>query len=313
MSLHVIECAVPTERLPRSRAFRTCSFRRTLRGLYPCAVSSFSSPHLCFLLFVLFCGLFATALVCHSFDFHLRSFFALVGASVRCVLLFVVSFCLLLLLRPVRVLTLALLPCFCPVPRLAAFSSYLPVLLALFFRRFTSLLPRTRSPRVRPFVFCSLLRARFVRARCFPLFLPPVSFASPPRACFRFLLLSALLFPASPVRACLFFSCVRLLVSFSCAVVLSFCLLVPCRRSLLSCLRRSLPLPFPATCPRLLPFARCGLRPFPRHCFLLSSLFPSSSVLDLHGEPGGTRTRDPVIKSHMLYQLSYRPSGGDTA
>src|ERR1035441_2912593 len=25
------------------------------------------------------------------------------------------------------------------------------------------------------------------------------------------------------------------------------------------------------------------------------------------GEPGGTRTRDPVIKSHMLYQLSYRP------
>ena len=28
------------------------------------------------------------------------------------------------------------------------------------------------------------------------------------------------------------------------------------------------------------------------------------------GEPGGTRTRDPVIKSHMLYQLSYRPSCG---
>lgn len=23
-------------------------------------------------------------------------------------------------------------------------------------------------------------------------------------------------------------------------------------------------------------------------------------------EPAGTRTRDPVIKSHMLYQLSYR-------
>lgn len=23
-------------------------------------------------------------------------------------------------------------------------------------------------------------------------------------------------------------------------------------------------------------------------------------------EPGGARTRDPVIKSHMLYQLSYR-------
>ena len=26
-----------------------------------------------------------------------------------------------------------------------------------------------------------------------------------------------------------------------------------------------------------------------------------------HGEPGGTRTRDPLIKSQMLYQLSYRP------
>ena len=25
------------------------------------------------------------------------------------------------------------------------------------------------------------------------------------------------------------------------------------------------------------------------------------------GEPGGTRTRDPLIKSQMLYQLSYRP------
>ena len=23
------------------------------------------------------------------------------------------------------------------------------------------------------------------------------------------------------------------------------------------------------------------------------------------GEPGGTRTRDPMIKSHVLYQLSY--------
>ena len=27
----------------------------------------------------------------------------------------------------------------------------------------------------------------------------------------------------------------------------------------------------------------------------------------LFGEPGGTRTRDPLIKSQMLYQLSYRP------
>ncbi len=26
-----------------------------------------------------------------------------------------------------------------------------------------------------------------------------------------------------------------------------------------------------------------------------------------NGEPGGTRTRDPLIKSQMLYQLSYRP------
>src|ERR1035441_1473926 len=26
------------------------------------------------------------------------------------------------------------------------------------------------------------------------------------------------------------------------------------------------------------------------------------------GEPGGTRTRDPVLKRHMLYHLSYRPS-----
>ncbi len=28
------------------------------------------------------------------------------------------------------------------------------------------------------------------------------------------------------------------------------------------------------------------------------------------GEPGGTRTRDPMLKRHMLYRLSYRPSGG---
>jgi hypothetical protein len=30
-------------------------------------------------------------------------------------------------------------------------------------------------------------------------------------------------------------------------------------------------------------------------------------MLDFTGEPGGTRTRDPLIKSQMLYQLSYRP------
>src|ERR1051326_2138635 len=28
---------------------------------------------------------------------------------------------------------------------------------------------------------------------------------------------------------------------------------------------------------------------------------------DLFGEPGGTRTRDPLLKRQMLYRLSYRP------
>ena len=28
-------------------------------------------------------------------------------------------------------------------------------------------------------------------------------------------------------------------------------------------------------------------------------------AIDLDGEPGGTRTRDPMIKSHVLYRLSY--------
>ena len=27
--------------------------------------------------------------------------------------------------------------------------------------------------------------------------------------------------------------------------------------------------------------------------------------IDLYGEPGGIRTRDPLIKSQVLYQLSY--------
>lgn len=31
-------------------------------------------------------------------------------------------------------------------------------------------------------------------------------------------------------------------------------------------------------------------------------------MLFLKSEPAGARTQDPVIKSHMLYQLSYRPS-----
>ena len=48
-----------------------------------------------------------------------------------------------------------------------------------------------------------------------------------------------------------------------------------------------------------------------RHYSVTASLAVVIKVLiikDLtYGEPGGTRTRDPVIKSHMLYQLSYRP------
>src|ERR1035441_2601425 len=34
---------------------------------------------------------------------------------------------------------------------------------------------------------------------------------------------------------------------------------------------------------------------------------PSSWLRFRIGEPGGTRTRDPVLKRHMLYHLSYRP------
>jgi hypothetical protein len=30
-------------------------------------------------------------------------------------------------------------------------------------------------------------------------------------------------------------------------------------------------------------------------------------VNEYPGEPGGIRTRDPVLKRHMLYLLSYRP------
>ena len=32
-----------------------------------------------------------------------------------------------------------------------------------------------------------------------------------------------------------------------------------------------------------------------------------SLLTDVRSEPAGARTQDPVIKSHMLYQLSYRP------
>ncbi len=35
---------------------------------------------------------------------------------------------------------------------------------------------------------------------------------------------------------------------------------------------------------------------------------PSSWLRFRTGEPGGTRTRDPVLKRHMLYHLSYRPN-----
>lgn len=31
-----------------------------------------------------------------------------------------------------------------------------------------------------------------------------------------------------------------------------------------------------------------------------------------NGEPGGTRTHDHMIKSHVLYQLSYRPAPLET-
>ncbi len=37
--------------------------------------------------------------------------------------------------------------------------------------------------------------------------------------------------------------------------------------------------------------------------YLLSVIY----YLLADGEASGIRTRDPVIKSHMLYQLSYRP------
>jgi hypothetical protein len=30
-------------------------------------------------------------------------------------------------------------------------------------------------------------------------------------------------------------------------------------------------------------------------------------LVDVESEPGRTRTCDPVVKSHLLYQLSYRP------
>ena len=46
----------------------------------------------------------------------------------------------------------------------------------------------------------------------------------------------------------------------------------------------------------------------PKHCErdeIPSALIQALQCSD--GEASGIRTRDPVIKSHMLYQLSYRP------
>ena len=37
------------------------------------------------------------------------------------------------------------------------------------------------------------------------------------------------------------------------------------------------------------------------------AVLPSHKPERAAGEPGGTRTRDPVLKRHMLYHLSYRP------
>jgi hypothetical protein len=31
----------------------------------------------------------------------------------------------------------------------------------------------------------------------------------------------------------------------------------------------------------------------------------TKNVFEIHGERGGTRTLDPMIKSHVLYHLSY--------
>ena len=38
---------------------------------------------------------------------------------------------------------------------------------------------------------------------------------------------------------------------------------------------------------------------------IIASLATANSLLFSSGEPGGTRTRDPMIKSHVLYRLSY--------
>jgi hypothetical protein len=40
-----------------------------------------------------------------------------------------------------------------------------------------------------------------------------------------------------------------------------------------------------------------------RHAML--SIIKLRQAIDISGEPGGIRTHDPMIKSHVLYQLSY--------
>lgn len=43
---------------------------------------------------------------------------------------------------------------------------------------------------------------------------------------------------------------------------------------------------------------------------MTKGLTVASQTLGSHGEPDGIRTHDPLIKSQLLYQLSYRPTTG---
>jgi hypothetical protein len=42
-----------------------------------------------------------------------------------------------------------------------------------------------------------------------------------------------------------------------------------------------------------------------REAVCLATLIKSLILFDFIGEPGGIRTHDPMIKSHVLYRLSY--------
>lgn len=46
------------------------------------------------------------------------------------------------------------------------------------------------------------------------------------------------------------------------------------------------------------------------HCAKQKGLGVATQALDCNGEPVGIRTRDLLIKSQLLYQLSYRPTIG---